>query len=457
MPKARTDLNGKRSDVLRSIPSMEKLLSHAETVPLAERYGRDAVKRVYSDILREVRRAAEAPPSAEQVIEHARRAFADRQRRSLLRVVNATGVLIHTNLGRAPVSEEFLREAAPIVASYSNLEFDLGTGGRGDRHGHLDELCFDLFGAEAALLVNNNASAALLVVAALASGKEVVVSRGELVEIGGAFRVPDVIAQGGSVLREVGTTNRTRAADYANAIGSATAALLRVHRSNFEIVGFTEQPEIAELVDVARRHQLPLIYDEGSGRVVDLARYGFRAEPTLREILAAGVDVVTCSTDKLIGATQGGLILGKRDLVTRCARHPLMRAMRTGKESFAIVAGTLRAFATGTFESRVPIYRMLATPLEELKRRAARIAAAGGGQLVDTRSALGGGTTPSETIASAGVAVPGAAHEVQRRLLDCETPIVCVIDRDRAMLDVRTIDPADDDLIIESLRAVQRR
>jgi L-seryl-tRNA(Ser) seleniumtransferase len=342
---------------------METILSSAAFASLIEAFGRGPVKEAVTahvSLLRSNRAAwdEEAAVSEAGAMLHGATAS------SLRRVVNATGVIIHTNLGRSPIEVDLWSAAGSIATGYSNLEFDLDRGERGARDEHLSTLCATLFGCEAALLTNNNAAATLLLLASVAAGKEVIVSRGELVEIGGSFRVPDVIQQGGAKLREVGTTNRTRARDYAEAAGRKSAALLRVHRSNFDIVGFTEQPSIDELVAVAREKKLPLLYDEGSGRVVDLGRYGFAAEPTIGELIAKGVDVVTCSTDKLIGATQGGLILGRSEWIERCRRHPLMRALRAGKESYAVIAETLRAFATGQHESRVPVYRMLATPLE---------------------------------------------------------------------------------------------
>ena len=255
-------------------------------------------------------------------------------------------------------------------------------------------------------------------------------SRGELVEIGGAFRVPDVIQQGGAKLHEVGTTNRTRARDYAEAITKKTAAILRVHRSNFDIVGFTATPSIEELVEVARAKKLPLLYDEGSGRVVDLSKYGFAKSDTVRELIAKGVDAITCSTDKLIGATQGGLILGREEIVAKCRRHPLMRALRAGKESYAVIGATLRAFARGKQEELIPIYRMLSTPVDELRARAAELIRGTSAHIIDTRSVLGGGTTPTQTIPSIAVAVPGNASQLHAKFLALETPIVGTIEDD---------------------------
>ncbi|MGH9456240.1 MAG: L-seryl-tRNA(Sec) selenium transferase [Thermoanaerobaculia bacterium] len=443
---------------LRSIPSVEKLLSSSAFGPLLERWGRGEVKRELQAQLDAFRRDPDAITSDSMAIAglvsgRLERALAP----SLRPVINATGVLIHTNLGRSPIGEAMLAGAAPVVSSYSNLEFDLAGGRRGRRDAHVEELARRLFGCEAALLVNNNAAAVLLLLAAIARDREVVVSRGELVEIGGSFRVPDVIVQGGARLREVGTTNRTRAADYAAAAGPATAAFLRVHRSNFEIVGFTESPPIADLIDTARAASVPLFYDEGSGRIVDLVPYGLASAPTLAELIASGVDVVTCSTDKLIGASQGGLILGRKAIVDACAAHPLMRALRVGKESYAIVAATLAAFLAGRHEQEVPIYRMLAAPVEAIRARAAEIAAATGARVVETRAALGGGTTPAETVPSAGVAVASgsAAEEARSALLALPRPVIGRIEEDELLLDLRSVDPADDAALVEAVRGVR--
>ena len=358
---------------------------------------------------------------------------------SLRRVINGSGVLIHTNLGRCPIDPELWRRAGEIAKRYSNLEFDLEEGERGARDEHLESLCATLFGCEAAVLTNNNAAATLLLLAAVASGREVLVSRGELVEIGGSFRVPDVIQQGGAKLREVGTTNRTRAGDYAAIATKAIAAILRVNRSNFDMVGFTETPSIEELVKVARAKKRPLLYDEGSGRVVDLSKYGFQQRDTIRELIEKGVDALTCSTDKLIGATQGGLILGRSAILAKVRKHPLMRALRAGKESYAVIAETLRAFATDRYELDIAIYRMLATPIEALRRHAEEIVRGTRCRVVDSRCALGGGTTPTETIASIAIEVPGKPAELATRFLQNDPPIIGRIEKNRFTIEVRTL------------------
>jgi len=358
---------------------------------------------------------------------------------TLRRLINGSGVIIHTNLGRCPIDPELWRRAGEIAGGYSNLEFDVEEGERGARDEHLEPICRTLFGCEAALLTNNNAAATLLLLAAVAPRREVLVSRGELVEIGGSFRVPDVIQQGGAKLREVGTTNRTRARDYATAAKKSTAAILRVNRSNFDIVGFTETPSIEELVEVARSKKVPLLYDEGSGRVVDISKYGFRRRDTIRELIGQGVDVLSCSTDKLIGATQGGLLLGRADIIEKCRKHPLMRALRAGKESYAVIGETLRAFATERHEQEIPIYRMLAATTDELRGRAADLVRGTRCKVIDSDCALGGGTTPTETIPSVAIHVPGRASDLYARFLQNETPIVGRIVEDRFTLEVRTL------------------
>jgi L-seryl-tRNA(Ser) seleniumtransferase len=430
---------------------VERLLSGDTFAISIREFGRDAVKDAvvaYLETLRSERRRFDADVAGDEVLNALTAATAS----TLRRVINGTGIIIHTNLGRSPIDAEVWSRAAAITTGYSNLEYDLDDGSRGRRDNHLTQLCRTLFGCEAAILTNNNAAGTLLLLAAVAGGREVIVSRGELVEIGGSFRVPDVIQQGGARLREVGTTNRTRAADYDTAISDASAAMLRVHRSNFEIVGFTESPSMEELVAISKKRGIPLLYDEGSGRVVDLGPYGFTPAPTIRQLIALGVDAITCSTDKLIGATQGGLILGSEEIINRCRKHPLMRALRAGKESYAIIAETLRAFATGRHEIEIPIYRMLATPLDELRERATQMIADTNCRIIESACALGGGTTPTETIPSIAIEVPGDASRIAIRLLQYNPPIAGRIVDDRFTIEVRTLDERDRSAVAAALR-----
>jgi L-seryl-tRNA(Ser) seleniumtransferase len=437
----------------RSIPSMERILSSAAFAPLIDTFSRAAVKDALTRHLAQLRSARDAYDES-AALQRAGEMLSAAASSSLRHIINATGIIIHTNLGRSPIDASIWAAAQDVVRGYSNLEFDLAGGERGARDEHLTALCQSLFGCEAAILTNNNAAGTLLLLAALAAKKEVIVSRGELVEIGGAFRVPDVIQQGGAKLHEVGTTNRTRAKDYAEAVTKKTAAILKVHRSNFDIVGFTETPSIDDLVAVARVKRIPLLYDEGSGRVVDLTKYGFAAAPTVRDLIASGVDVVTCSTDKLIGATQGGLILGRAGIIDRCRRHPLMRALRAGKESYAVIAETLRAFATEKHEERVAIYRLLATPLEELRARAVELTRGTNARIVDSKCALGGGTTPTETIPSIAVEVSGDPPALHARFLANDPPIVGRIQHDAFRLEVRTMIDGDVEHVKRALHDV---
>jgi len=430
---------------------VERILSSEAFAGVVRDFGRDAAKDAvvaHLETVRIERRRFDENAAADDVVQTLTVATAS----TLRRVINGTGIIIHTNLGRSPIDAEVWSRAAAITTGYSNLEYDLEDGSRGRRDEHLTQICRTLFGCEAAILTNNNAAGILLLLAAIAGGREVIVSRGELVEIGGSFRVPDVIQQGGARLREVGTTNRTRAADYDVAITDATAAMLRVHRSNFEIVGFTESPSIEELIAISKKRGIPLLYDEGSGRVVDLAPYGFTSAPTIRELIALGVDAVTCSTDKLIGATQGGLILGSEEIISRCRKHPLMRALRAGKESYAIIAETLRAFATGRHETEIPIYRMLASTIEELRSRAAEMIAGTSCRVIESACALGGGTTPTETIPSIAIEVPGSANQLATRFLQNDPPIAGRIVDDRFTIEVRTLDDRDRPVVAAALR-----
>jgi L-seryl-tRNA(Ser) seleniumtransferase len=433
---------------LRNIPSVERILSSAAFAALIGEFGRERVKESVTGHLGLLRVSKHAFDES-RAVTAVRESLTTATGSTLRRVINGSGVIIHTNLGRSPIDAGIWSVAAELVSGYSNLEFDLEEGARGKRDEHLTALCQSLFGCEAAILTNNNAAGTMLLLAAVAAGKEVIVSRGELVEIGGAFRVPDVIQQGGAKLREVGTTNRTRAGDYAEAMSRKTAAILRVHRSNFDIVGFTESPTVDELNAIKKK--VPLLYDEGSGRVVDLAPYGFASAPTIRELIASGVDAITSSTDKLIGATQGGLILGREELIAKCRKHPLMRALRVGKETYAIVAATLRAFATGHHEERIPIYRMLSASLDALRARAESLIRGTNATIVESRCALGGGTTPTETIPSIAIELPGDANALQAAFL--RDRIVGRIQNDRFTLDVRTLFPEDESEIHNKIRA----
>jgi L-seryl-tRNA(Ser) seleniumtransferase len=418
---------------LRDLPSVDAL-TRAVGDPLAVPAARALLERARE----EIRAGADPGDLAARLQEELERG----RRPALRRVLNATGVLVHTNLGRAPLADAVL-DRVRAAAGYSNLELDLTTGARGSRHDHAAPLLRRLTGAEAALVVNNNAAALLLVLAALARGREVVVSRGELVEIGDGFRIPDVLAQSGARLVEVGTTNRTRAADYEAAIGPETALLLRVHPSNFRVVGFAERPRLEELAAVSRRHGLPLVDDLGSGALVDI-----EGEPTPAAALAAGADLVCCSGDKLLGGPQAGIVAGRADLVEQLRRHPLMRALRPDKLTVAALEGTLALYLDRPGE--VPVLRMLREPAAAVRARAERLAAAVGGTVEETVSRAGGGALPLAELPSFACAVE---EELAAALRAHEPPVVAIVRDGRTLLDCRTLTDAEADEVAAAVLA----
>jgi L-seryl-tRNA(Ser) seleniumtransferase len=382
-------------------------------------------------------------------------------------VINATGVILHTNLGRAPLSQVALEHVTAIAQGYSNVEFDLATGERGKRNAHVSRLMAKLLetpGREVStIVVNNNAAAVLLTLNSLAEGGEVIVSRGELVEIGGSFRIPDVMAKSGAALREVGTTNRTRIADYAAAISERTKLLLRVHRSNFQIVGFTEQPSLEELAALGRKHNIPVMEDLGSGELFDLRNVGVHSEPMIVESLRAGVDVVTYSGDKLLGGPQAGLISGDPKLVAKVRSNPLFRALRVDKMFYAALEATLLAYLREDYDS-IPTLRMMrlceddiAVRAEHMARQVRIDAPDLEIELIPCRSVVGGGSAPGATLPSRALAIKCArlsANELLDALRRNDPPIIARVEDDRVLLDPRTIDPANDAIIVSALVSV---
>ena len=405
---------------LRDLPSVDELARTSDD-PLAVESARVVLARARERI----RAGADPGDLGQDLRAELRAARAPRLRR----VLNATGVIVHTNLGRAPLAEAALEHVARAARGYSNLEYDLDAGARGSRQVHVAELLHRLTGAEAALVVNNNAAAVLLALAALAEGREVIVSRGELIEIGDGFRIPDVLARSGARLREVGTTNRTRAADYEAAVGPETAVLLRVHQSNFRVVGFTELPTVQELSRVARSHELVLVDDLGSGALVDVGD-----EPTARASLAAGADLVCFSGDKLLGGPQAGIVVGRGELVERLRRHPLQRALRADKLTLAALEGTLRLALETPDE--VPVLRMLREPAESVRARAERLAALVSGEVEETIARAGGGALPLAELPSYACAVE---EELAQPLRAGDPPVVGIVRDGRLLLDCRTL------------------
>jgi L-seryl-tRNA(Ser) seleniumtransferase len=428
---------------LRDLPSVDELLRDArlaaEPHPLALAAARAALERARE----EIHAGAEPGDLAERAVAELGRL----RRPRLRRVLNATGVIVHTNLGRAPLAEAALERVREVGGGYSNLEYDVAEGARGSRQDHCADLLRRLTGAEAALVVNNNAAAVVLALAALAAGREVLVSRGELIEIGDGFRIPDVLERSGARLVEVGTTNRTRAADFDRAAGPETALLLRVHQSNFRLVGFTEQASLRDLAAVARRHGLPLVDDLGSGSLGPSNAVLLGDEPDVRESVSAGADLVCFSGDKLLGGPQAGIVVGRAELVERLRRHPLQRALRADKLTLAALEGTLALYLDPERAVReLPVLRMLSEPPEAVRARAARLAELTGGEVEETVARVGGGALPLAELASFACAVE---EELASRLRACEPPVIALVRDGRTLLDCRTL--ADDE--IESVGA----
>jgi L-seryl-tRNA(Ser) seleniumtransferase len=433
------------------LPAVHRLLAEPALAAACAEHGRPVVRDAIRTILAEARRAharGDAIPDAAALVARVLAALA-RRSDAYPEVLNATGVLIHTNLGRAP------HLSSPLPA-YLALELDLDAGGRGERLAPVTRLLTHYFGSEAALVVGNNAAALLLLLAAHAAGHEVIVSRGELVEIGGSFRLPELMAAAGARLVEVGCTNRTHVRDYAAAISDDTAGILVVHRSNFTLTGFVATPELGELAALARTHRLPLWVDQGSGCHLDLAAFGLRHEVTVQEILAGGADVVMFSGDKLLGGPQAGVLVGSETALAPMRRHPLRRALRPDKSALAALAATLEAYLAERPET-VPLYRLLAEPLPALRRRAQRLAARlrrGGleARAVPTRAVLGGGTTPDHTLPSWGVRLPGE-DVVAGRLRRARPPVVSRIEQGGTVLDLRALFPEQDAALAAAVAA----
>jgi L-seryl-tRNA(Ser) seleniumtransferase len=433
---------------LRDLPSFDQLARHerlsAAPRPLVVTAARSALARAREEI------QAGANPGdlvarVEQELEASRGA-------KLRPVVNATGVIVHTNLGRAPLAAAALDRVREVGRGYSNLEYDLHEGSRGSRQDHVAPILRRLTGAEAALIVNNNAAAVLLALAALAEGRDVLVSRGELIEIGDGFRIPDVLARSGARLRELGTTNRTRAADYEHAIRAETGVILRVHQSNFRVVGFTERPRLEDLVRVGRAHGVPVVDDLGSGALVELRnRLLLSDEPTARESLAAGADLVCFSGDKLLGGPQAGIVVGRAELVERLRRHPLQRALRADKLTLAALEATLALYleperAVG----EIPVLRMLGEHAEVVRARAERLAGLVGGEVEATVGRVGGGALPLAELPSFACAVE---EELAARLRSTDPPVIALVRDGRCLLDCRTLTDAEVDAVATAVHA----
>jgi len=450
---------------LRKLPSVESMLQSEKLQPYLRERGHTVVVQSIRDAIDASRRLianGEPSPSLEKLLEAVLSDLETRGAATIGRVINATGVIIHTNLGRAPLSED-ARAAMDLAAhGYSNLEYDLLGGVRSSRYEHADRLLAQLTGAGAGMLVNNNAGAVLLILTALARGREAIISRGQLVEIGGGFRIPDVMAQGGVSLVEVGTTNRSRIADYESAIGEETALLMHVHHSNFKIVGFTEEVGLTQLAEIAQQHGLLTVEDLGSGCFLDTSAFGLAHEPTVREALEQGADLVCFSGDKLLGGPQAGIIVGRADLISSLKRHPLSRALRVDKTTIAGIQATLLHYAREEATEKIPVWQMIGAKLEELEQRAVSWADRLGGlsshiEVVPGLSTVGGGSLPGETLPTRLVAFRHVSPDtLAQQLRMGDPPVVGRIEAGQYLLDPRTVLPGEEqDLLIAVERALK--
>jgi L-seryl-tRNA(Ser) seleniumtransferase len=444
---------------LRDLPSIEKLLQMDAAADMIDAFGRPLTLmalRDQLDLVREEMRKGKALPDDATILEQTRASLEAWMQPSLLPVINASGVILHTNLGRAPLSEDAIRALHAAAAEYGTLEYDLKRGKRGKRDVHSEGLLQRLTGAEAALVVNNNAAAVLLALTALARRKEVLVSRTQLIEIGGGFRVPDVMKQSGAKLVEVGTTNRTHLQDYEAALTERTALILRAHHSNFRIVGFTTEPTIEELVDLGQRHGIPVVDDLGSGALLDTEDFGLGHEPMVQESLQAGVEVVTFSGDKLLGGPQAGIVVGRKDLVERMRRHPLARAVRADKLCLAALCATLNHYLTDQAVRAVPIWKMIAASTKDIKKRAkAWTKELGQGDVQEGQSTIGGGSLPEETLPTWVLALAvSKPNDFAARLRKANPPIIVRVSEDKVMLDPRTVFAEQESALIASLKKI---
>ena len=448
------------TDARRRLPSVDAVVRAAGTLDVPRPRFVAAVR----EVLAEGRERGDVPGDAAAIARAARERLASRDTRSLRRVLNATGVVLQTNLGRAPLAPSVIAAMTEAAGAVS-VEYDLASGRRGERHGHAVALLRELSGAEDAVVVNNNAAAVLLALAAIAARREVIVARGELVEIGGGFRIPDVLRRSGAKLIEVGTTNRTYAKDYAAAVGDRTAAILRVHASNFKMTGFVARPDDRALAAVAHEHGVAFVHDLGSGTFVDTSRYGVAREETVAEAVAAGADVVTFSGDKLLGGPQAGIAVGRAERIGALRSHPLMRALRPDKITIAGLVATLELYRDGRAEAELPVWRMIGATTRSLEQRAralaGRLRASGiACDVVDTESTIGGGSLPEETQPSRAIVLDaelGAAATAAARLRAARPAIVARVGEDRVALDLRAVAPEDDELLAATVVSTFRR
>ena len=462
----------KKQQVLCSIPSVDELIKLHEIQALSLMYPRSVVVDCIREYLGAYRNLilslndddlGRFISTQEALLEGIVSNIHKTMRNKLVNVINATGVVLHTNLGRAVLSEKVKESLCSIACSYSNLEFELETGNRGSRYSHVEEIICKLTGAEAAMVVNNNAAAVMLVLSTMAKGKEVVVSRGQLVEIGGSFRIPDVMSESGAVLKEIGTTNKTHLYDYERAYSEKTAALMKVHTSNYRILGFTKDVESEELVELGKKLNIPVIEDLGSGVLLDLQKYGLPYEPTVQGAIKAGMDVITFSGDKMLGGPQAGIIIGKKQYIQEMRKNPLTRALRIDKLTLAALEATLKLYLDEeTAIQEIPVLRMLTISKDELDKKAnslynkllTKLVDKCSITIIDEFSEVGGGSMPMHKIPTKAVSVAKSnlsIDKLEEALRNYSTPIVARINKDRLIIDVRTVFEDEFDIIVEAL------
>lgn len=442
------------------LPQVDKLLRHPIIIEALEFYKRDVLLRILRDLLEQLREEKKAL-EADEIAVMLAALLKELSAPQLRKVINGTGVVLNTNLGRAPISSRHLQQASEVAEGYCNLEINLETGKRGQRASRMDKMLRFLSGAEASIAVNNNAAALVLAVNCFALGKEVIVSRGELIEIGGSFRLPDVIESAGGKLREVGTTNKTRLSDFEKAIGPSTGLVMRCHRSNFEIKGFTEEVKLSELVRLCNAHSVPLLDDMGSGVLMNLGDLGLKGEPTLEESISLGIDLVTYSGDKLLGGPQAGLISGKKEYVQKLAKHPLYRAMRLDKLRLSLLEQTLSSFFTKNPEQYLPALDRISEQQNEIEKRVEKILHASEVKKFTsfelektvTNSAIGGGSLPGRETNSCGLVLKSnyKANRIAQILRSCKTPVVVISREEDNIIDFRTVFPTEENRLLESL------
>ena len=441
----------------RHIPSVDQLINSEDLKDALQTFGHDWTVAATREVLETCRadlKAQKPLPSLADIVQRIEHRLALQSLPDLQKVINATGVLLHTNLGRAPLSNAAAKAASELSQSFNTLEFNLETGKRGSRESHCAAFIARLSGAEDALVVNNNAGAVLLALSALAKAKKVAISRSQLVEIGGGFRIPDVMRQSGAKLLEVGTTNRTHLRDYETAIAEGAQMLMTAHQSNFQILGFTAEPELVDIAELAKQAQLPLYVDLGSGSFVNMEKYGLSHEPTVPETIAQGADLVSFSGDKLLGGPQAGILAGRKELIDKCRRHPLYRALRPDKLCLAALSATLLHYLTGDYELEIPLYRMLAQSESQIRQRAqAWQKQHGTGEVIKAESTIGGGSLPGETLPTWLLQLkPKSANQLLKALREQKPPIIARIQDHSLVLDPRTVQENEDIIVTNTLK-----